>query len=287
MTRLAACLATTAALLTQVLVALPTPAGATQEGMGPPRAVTHTARAASRARRGGEGRARSANRRGARGACGSLTGLSPRHQRVHALRCRPVPERKRGRIGHRPVAPATPPVAPTVSGQARAVTIARVLSTPCQDAQLIPEFANLRPVRAAVLCLINRERAQNGEAPLAASERLDRAAQGHSEEMISADYFEHVSPSGLSPVARIRSTGYIPNSEVGYVIGENIGWATLSLATPEATVAAWVASPEHLANILEGHYRDTGVGVVAEVPASLSGGSPGATYTQEFGVIVR
>lgn len=151
----------------------------------------------------------------------------------------------------------------------------------------MPEAANLSRVRDAVLCLINQVRAQSGEAPLAASERLDRAAQGHSEEMISLDYFEHVSPSGLSPVGRDRSTGYIPNSEVGYVIGENIGWATLNLATPQAIVGAWVASPEHLANILEARYSDTGVGVVAEVPALLSGGSPGATYSQEFGVIIR
>jgi len=180
------------------------------------------------------------------------------------------------------------PASPTVGqAQARAGTIARVLSTPCRDAQLMPEAANLGLVRDAVFCLINQVRAQNGETPLAASEQLNRAAQGHSEEMISEDYFEHISPSGLTPVGRIRGTGYIPNSEVGYVIGENIGWATLSLATPEAIVGAWVASPEHLANILEAHYRETGVGVVAEVPALLSGGSAGATYSQEFGVLIR
>ena len=44
---------------------------------------------------------------------------------------------------------------------------------------------------------------------------------------------------------------------------------------------------QHLANILEAHYRDTGVGVVAEVPALLSGGSAGATYSQEFGDLIR
>src|SRR5438477_162532 len=73
----------------------------------------------------------------------------------------------------------------------------------------------------------------------------------------------------------------------GYVIGENLAWGTLNLATPEAIVAAWVASPGHLANILEAEYRDTGIGVVAQVPSSLSGGEPGATYAQEFGVIVH
>ena len=71
---------------------------------------------------------------------------------------------------------------------------------------------------------------------------------------------------------RIRETGYIPGPADGYVIGENLAWGTLSLSTPRAIVAAWVASPEHLANILEGQYVDTGIGVTPAVPAIDSGG---------------
>jgi uncharacterized protein YkwD len=142
-------------------------------------------------------------------------------------------------------------------------------------------------VRTAVLCLINTERAQNGEEPLGTDPRLQQAAESHGKEMISDDYFDHVSPSGLTPVARIRATGYVPNSEVGYVIGENLAWGTLSLSTPQAIVNAWIASPEHLANILESKYRDTGIDVEPEVPAQLSEGVAGALYTQEFGVIVH
>jgi uncharacterized protein YkwD len=105
--------------------------------------------------------------------------------------------------------------------------------------------------------------------------------------MLSLDYFDHVSPSGLTPVQRIRTTGYIPGSEVGYVIGENLAWGTLTLATPQAIVTAWIASPEHLANILEGKYVDTGIDIEPEVPESLAEGVAGALYTQEFGVIVH
>jgi uncharacterized protein YkwD len=57
------------------------------------------------------------------------------------------------------------------------------------------------------------------------------------------------------------------------------------LATPEAIVAAWIASPEHRANVLEGSYKDTGLGVVPAVPASFSAGQAGAIYTEDFGVI--
>jgi uncharacterized protein YkwD len=105
--------------------------------------------------------------------------------------------------------------------------------------------------------------------------------------MLALDYFAHVAPSGLTPVERIRATGYIPSSEVGYVLGENLAWGTLSLATPEAIVNAWIASPEHLANILEGRYRETGIDVEPQAPESFAEGVEGALYTQEFGVIVH
>jgi uncharacterized protein YkwD len=170
---------------------------------------------------------------------------------------------------------------------AQAGKIAKVLATPCQNTQLIPEAGNLALVRAAVLCLINTERAQNSKEPLSPDPRLERAAESHAKEMLSLDYFDHVSPSGLTPVQRIRTTGYIPGSEVGYVIGENLAWGTLTLATPQAIVTAWIASPEHLANILEGKYVDTGIDIEPEVPESLAEGVAGALYTQEFGVIVH
>jgi uncharacterized protein YkwD len=183
----------------------------------------------------------------------------------------------------------TPKAAPGAgeASAAQAGTIAKVLATPCQNTQLIPEAGNLPLVRAAVLCLINTKRAESGEDPLSSNPRLEQAAEGHGKEMLSLDYFDHVSPSGFTPVQRIRTTGYIPSSEVGYVIGENLAWGTLTLATPQAIVNAWIASPEHLANILEGKYRETGIDVEPEVPERLAEGVAGALYTQEFGVIVH
>ncbi len=168
-----------------------------------------------------------------------------------------------------------------------AATIAGVLATPCQNTQLTPEPSNLPLVRAAVLCLINTERAQNGLEPLQTNAHLEAAAQSHGREMLALNYFAHVSPSGETPVERVRENGYIPSSEDGYVIGENLAWGTLSLATPESIVKAWIASPEHLANILESKYRDTGIDVEPEVPNSLAEGVQGALYTQEFGVIIE
>ncbi len=170
---------------------------------------------------------------------------------------------------------------------AHAATIAAELATTCQNTELTPEAANIPLVRAAVLCLINRKRAENGENPLVLSAQLEEAAEGHCQELIADDYFAHVSPTGETPVDRIRETGYIPGPSDGYVIGENLAWGTYQLSTPQAIVSAWIASPGHLANILEAQYRETGIGVTAAVPSSLAPGAPGATYAQEFGVIIQ
>jgi uncharacterized protein YkwD len=154
------------------------------------------------------------------------------------------------------------------------------------DSELTPTPENLDRVRAATLCLVNRERTGHGESALAPNADLAQAAQAHSEDMAQNDYFDHVSPGGATPLARMRSAGYIYSSRIGYEVGENIGWGTLWLATPRAMVAAWMASPEHRANILDAGYRDTAIGVAPEAPASLAHGQTGAIYTQDFGQII-
>jgi uncharacterized protein YkwD len=189
------------------------------------------------------------------------------------------------RSAHKPV----PHVASRTAtpAQSNAGIIAAVLATPCQNTELVPTTANLALVRAAVLCLVNTERAQHGELPLNPDSRLEAAAESHTSDMITSDYFEHVSPNGTTPVDRVRAAGYLRNESVGYVIGENLAWGTYQLSTAQAIVSAWIASPGHLANILESSYRDTGIAITPQVPASVSGGSPGATYAQEFGVITE
>jgi uncharacterized protein YkwD len=156
----------------------------------------------------------------------------------------------------------------------------------CVDADLRPNPSDLARIRAAILCLVNRERMARGERPLRANGRLERAAQGYSEEMSLRGFFGHIGRRGATPLRRVRAGGYIYSSRVGYELGENIGWGTLWMATPRAIVAAWMASPGHRENILDPRYRDTAVGVSPRAPASLAHGQPGAIYTQEFGTIV-
>jgi uncharacterized protein YkwD len=149
----------------------------------------------------------------------------------------------------------------------------------------VPSASNTAQVQAATLCLINKVRVRNGESPLSDNAKLDAAAQGHSEDMVDRDYFDHTTPSGEAFDTRITATGYVP-SGWSYELGENIECGTLSLATPAAAVNGWMNSPEHRANILNGEFRDSGIGLAPAVPAQYAYGQAGATYTQDFGVTV-
>ncbi len=202
------------------------------------------------------------------------------HSRRAACRASARKLRTAVRTHTQPSAPAPSPertvtessiVARPTDGTLRnAVAIAAALAEPCPNTELAPEQGNVDLLRAAVLCLINRERAAHDENPLRLNGELEGAAEGHCAELVAEDYFAHVSPSGETPVDRIRATGYIPGPSVGYVIGENLAWGTYALATPQAIVAAWIASPGHLANILEAKYTETGIGITPAVPASLA-----------------
>ncbi len=156
----------------------------------------------------------------------------------------------------------------------------------CANTQLRPNRRNLALIRAATLCLVNRERTSRGEAALKPNWHLRRSAQAHSSDMASGDYFAHDSRNGSTPLARMRAAGYIANSHLGYAVGENIAWATLGLSTPKAIVAGWMASPGHRANILDATYHDTGLGISPHPLSSLARGQRGAIYTQDFGRII-
>jgi uncharacterized protein YkwD len=155
----------------------------------------------------------------------------------------------------------------------------------CRYARLQPNAKNVALVRAATLCLVNRERARHGERLLHWNIHLVKAAQSHTISMAFGNYFQHVGPHGETLMSRIRHDGYISSSRLGYEVGENIGWGSLWLGTPRAVVFSWMHSAGHRANILDGRFRDTGIGVSPHVNG-LAHGQPGGIYTQDFGVLV-
>jgi uncharacterized protein YkwD len=201
------------------------------------------------------------------------------HRRAHRAHCAKTAKVKH----HRPVH-ARRTAYTTVSSPAAPAPVVTVPSGPCPDAELMPTASNLAEVRAATLCLINKIRLQSGEQPLSDNGKLDTAAQGHSADMVVENYFDHTTPSGEQFGARITAAGYVP-SGWSYELGENIECGTLSLATPSEAVNGWMNSPEHRANILNSDFRESGIGVAPAAPPMYADGQPGATYTQDFGVV--
>ena len=210
---------------------------------------------------------------GAAGSMGATRKATPSAKRLRAAR--PNHWRHKG-TRHLPQHHRTAHHAPPPDGAVR-------YRRACAGAGLRPTRQDLARVRAATLCLVNRQRVIRGERPLSLNGQLERTAQGHSEDMAFHDYFEHSGARGDTLLSRMRAAGYLFSARIGYEIGENIGWGTLWLATPRAMVAAWMASPGHRANILDPRFRDTAIGISPRPPSSLARGQAGAIYTQDFG----
>jgi uncharacterized protein YkwD len=156
---------------------------------------------------------------------------------------------------------------------------ARAADRDCPNADLVPAPGNLAAVRAAVLCLHNKVRAQHGLPALRDDADLRHAAAGHSGDMVDRRYFEHTTPGGRTMVERIVGAGYV-RANAAWMLGENLEWGTGSLATPRGAVRAWLDSAPHRANLLKRGYREVGIGVALGVP---TGKDDGATYTVDFG----
>jgi uncharacterized protein YkwD len=148
-----------------------------------------------------------------------------------------------------PVAlPALPGVAPPVPAAPTAVA-----ASGCRGANSRPGRASSARLRRATLCLINRVRASAGRGRFRAERHLARAAGRHASDMGRRNYFSHVSLSGKSPRSRARAAGWRRG------VGEIIAWGCGRLATPRATVQAWLNSPPHRAIMLGGgHWAGVG-----------------------------
>ena len=148
----------------------------------------------------------------------------------------------------------------------------------CANAGIAPTQANVEAVARATRCLINEQRRGHHLRRLRRSASLELAARRHAGDMVSRGYFSHVTPAGRSARDRVRQAGYAPRG-VSLVVGEDLSWATLANATPRRTVARWMRSRRHRANILGRSYRHLGVGVAIGSPGR---GSRGATFAVEF-----
>jgi uncharacterized protein YkwD len=128
----------------------------------------------------------------------------------------------------------------------------------------------------ATLDLHNQTRVANGLPTLCVDQTLTTAARGHSDEMLAYGYFSHNSYSGESFDQRLVRYGY-----TGWTaLGENIAYGSGSYGAPDPIFNNWMNSTLHRANILNGSFRQVGIGV----RLGTYQGYPGVNmYTVDFG----
>lgn len=112
--------------------------------------------------------------------------------------------------------------------------------------------ANISPEE--IIRLTNVERAKNGLSALSVNSNLSQAALAKGNDMLAKGYWAHFAPDGTTPWSFFLSFGY----KYKYA-GENLA---RDFSDASSAVAAWMNSPSHRENILNGNYQEIGIGVV-------------------------
>jgi uncharacterized protein YkwD len=149
------------------------------------------------------------------------------------------------------------------------------LAANCAGANDNPNDVSVAAAQHTTLCLVNAERRQRGIRPLKENRRLTRAAQRYAVVMSRRNFFDHG-----DFVGRIKAARYLKGAR-GYTVGENIAWGSWDYATPGNIVEGWMNSPGHRANILNGRFREIGLGVARGAP--VGGQDHAGTYVNDFG----
>jgi uncharacterized protein YkwD len=139
-------------------------------------------------------------------------------------------------------------------------------SVPSSPAAAAADTGREAAAEAAVLTLVNAERAKVGCSPVQASRGLSALAGAYSRDMAERGFFSHTDPDGASPWDRAAKAG------VEGLAAENIARGQ---ADAQAVMESWMNSDGHRANILNCDYTRLGVGV------HFAEGGP--YWTQNFG----
>lgn len=162
-------------------------------------------------------------------------------------------------------------------------------NTACAGEDAIPASQTTVELASTITCLVNVERSGAGLTPLAVSGKLNRAARVHAADMVAHRFLSHTGSDGSQPLQRAKRAGYLRHVR-SYAIGENLADGYGVAGTPASMVDAWMASPEHRANILDPQFRQIGTaakrGLPSAAPSSpINGGA--ATYNVVFGSVKK
>lgn len=101
----------------------------------------------------------------------------------------------------------------------------------------------------------NNARVAQGESPLVINAQLAEAARLKVHNMFDEQYWAHTAPDGTTPWHWFGQAGYAYADA-----GENLA---KNFTTSDSTIAAWLASPTHRANVLKSEYKDVGFAVMS------------------------
>ena len=149
--------------------------------------------------------------------------------------------------------------------EAKSIARAKAQEAKAQEAKAqseatkaITSGANLNGLEAQILNLINSVRAQHGLGQLVVVQSLTDIARARCQDMISRGYFSHYTPEGTTFFNIMRNNGISWSNA-----GENLGNSNpASYGTPNAFINAWMNSASHRDNMLRGHYKYVGIGIV-------------------------
>jgi hypothetical protein len=106
-------------------------------------------------------------------------------------------------------------------------------------------------ISSVVADLANSERVKESLPLLTYNTTLQAAAQMKANDMSAKNYFAHTSPEGFTPWFWFGKAGYL-----FYFAGENLA---VDFDDSDAVTRAWMKSPTHKANILNGKFTEIGV----------------------------
>src|SRR5215207_5433169 len=128
-------------------------------------------------------------------------------------------------------------------------SVAWILPAPAlaQDAGYSPDAEEW-----AFVDLLNAYRGGLGLGPVTLNYELGAAAEYHSVDMATNNYFDHYSIDGTGPGTNIQNFGY-----TGFPYSENIA---AGMASAQEVLIGWQNSPEHNATMTDPRYIEIGIG---------------------------
>ena len=157
------------------------------------------------------------------------------------------------------------PVSDMPGAGSRASSTNRVASSPASSAMTSGAFAGALSLERRAFDLVNSERRTRGESPLVWDAELSRLARQHSMDMARSGNLNHRGSDGRDMADRARSLGI----RGWRVLGENVAF-NQGFNDPSAfAVQRWMGSSKHRANILNGQFTRTGIGVARAADGSI------------------